>query len=149
MRFKIKNKGFTLLLAVLVSSLLLSIGLGIFNITIKEVLLSSIGRESQFAFYAADTGIECALYWNDKQSKFSTTTPSTVTCGGTTVSDGGGVGFDTPMIFEFEVSGFCSVVSVTKSLTHPRTRIESKGYNTTCGNDINPRRVERAIRVTF
>lgn len=55
-----------MLFAVLVSSVLLSVGVSIFNLTIKELTLSSSGRESQFAFYAADTGIECAVYWDFK-----------------------------------------------------------------------------------
>jgi Tfp pilus assembly protein PilX len=62
------EKGFAMLFAVLVSSVLLSIGLSIFNLMLKEIALSSSGRESQFAFYAADTGIECALYWDFKAS---------------------------------------------------------------------------------
>ncbi|MBI2618266.1 hypothetical protein HYW58_02325, partial [Candidatus Kaiserbacteria bacterium] len=80
--FKNKNKdgGFTLLIAVLVAGVLLAIGLAIFNIAIKELLLSSSGRDSQFAFYAADSGTECALFWEQKQNGFSTSTPSAVTC---------------------------------------------------------------------
>jgi hypothetical protein len=70
-----KQKGFAMLFAVLVSSVLLSIGLSIFNLTVKELVLSSSGRESQFAFYAADTGAECALYWDLKGDKiFATST---------------------------------------------------------------------------
>ncbi len=61
-----KEKGFAMLFAVLVSSVLLSVGVSIFNLTIKDLVLSSSGRESQFAFYAADTGIECAIYWDFK-----------------------------------------------------------------------------------
>src|SRR5581483_9987816 len=60
------NKGFAMLFAVLVASLLLAIGISIFNLTVKELILSSSGRESQFAFYAADTGAECAIYWDFK-----------------------------------------------------------------------------------
>ncbi len=56
---KVKNnRGFTLLLASLIASLLATIGLAMFAIAQKEVRLSSMGRESQFAFYAADTGAE-------------------------------------------------------------------------------------------
>ncbi len=143
------DRGFTLLIAVLISGVLLSIGLAIFNITIKELLLSSSGRDSQFAFYAADSGTECALYWDQKGGGFSTSTAGTINCNNTSILDVGGVGYNSPMTFQFEVDGFCSVVSVTKSETHPRTKVESKGYNTTCDNVINPRRIERAIRVTY
>lgn len=73
------NRGFALLFAVLTSSVLLSIGASIFNLTLKELVLSSSGRESQFAFYAADTGVECALYWDTTpalQYMFATSTDS-------------------------------------------------------------------------
>ena len=56
------KKGFALLFAILASSVLLSIGAAIWNIAFREVLLSSFGRESQSAFYVADTAIECAFY---------------------------------------------------------------------------------------
>jgi len=144
-----KQAGFAVLYAVLVSSILLSIGLAIFNITIKELLLSSSGRDSQFAFYAADSGAECALYWEQKGGGFSTSTAGSISCNGSTIPNIGGVGYDTAMVFQFEVDGFCSIVSVIQSETHPRTKIESKGYNTTCDNTVNPRRIERAIRVTY
>lgn len=58
------NKGFTLLFAVLVSVLVLAVGASIISIALKQVVLSGAGRESQFAFYAANTGLECALYWD-------------------------------------------------------------------------------------
>lgn len=58
------NKGYTLLFAVLVSVLVLSVGLSILNISKKEFLLSSSARESTKAFYAADSGLECAAYFD-------------------------------------------------------------------------------------
>lgn len=58
------NKGFTLLFAVIVSTLVLAVGGSIINIALKQVILSGVGRDSQYAFYAANTGIECALYWD-------------------------------------------------------------------------------------
>ena len=57
-----KNKGFTLLLSLLVISVILSVGLGVSNIMIKELKLSGLGRESQVAFYAADAGVECFFF---------------------------------------------------------------------------------------
>lgn len=64
----IPNSGFTLFYAVLVSSLLLALGLAIFNITYKELILSAGARESATAFYAADSGLECALFWDRKHT---------------------------------------------------------------------------------
>ena len=83
---KNSERGFTLLLAALVGSLVLALGISIVTIVQKSVTLSSIGRESQFAFYAADSGAECALYWDIRHAHFSTSTPPTeITCNGQTV----------------------------------------------------------------
>ncbi|MEK7075414.1 MAG: pilus assembly PilX N-terminal domain-containing protein [Patescibacteria group bacterium] len=138
------KKGFTLLMATVISSLLLSIGISIYNITLKELILSSYGRNSQFAFYAADTGLECALYWNIKKDAFSTTTPSTIECDGKTIENVGGGPISTFNI-NFSPEPFCATVTVDKSGS--RTIIESRGYNT-CNVD-NPRRVERGMRITY
>jgi hypothetical protein len=64
------SRGFTLFYAVLVSSLLLAIGLAVLNITYKEFVLSSGARDSETAFYAADTALECALYWDGNAHAF-------------------------------------------------------------------------------
>lgn len=154
---KIKNKkGFALLYAVLVSSILLSIGLAIFNITMKELLLSSLGRDSQFAFYAADTGIECALYWDfvPAISAFSTSSPAgSVNCGGgdepdrPVISTGGDGVYERRFQIDFAPEPYCVKVLVTKKESPRETIIESRGYNT-CDN-TSPRRVERALRVTY
>ena len=63
------QKGAVLLIAVTVASLVLSIGLGILNITTKEVILSAYNRESNKAFYASNAGIECALFWDISYAK--------------------------------------------------------------------------------
>lgn len=62
-----KKNGFTLLFAVLVSILILSVGASIINLAVKQIIISGSARESQFAFYAANTGIECALFWEINQ----------------------------------------------------------------------------------
>ena len=59
---KIHNAGFALLFASLIGSLVLAIGIAILGVTIKQITLASAGRESQHAFYAADSGVECANY---------------------------------------------------------------------------------------
>lgn len=61
-----QQKGFTLLYAVLVSSIVLAASLSIINIALKQHKLSALSRESQVAFYAANTGVDCALYWDVK-----------------------------------------------------------------------------------
>jgi len=63
------KKGFALLFSVLLSSLLLTIGLSIFSIALKELAISSASQRSINAFYAADSGRECALYWDTKRGE--------------------------------------------------------------------------------
>jgi hypothetical protein len=61
----LKNKnGFALIFSLFVTVLLLAVVASISFIAIKQVTLSSTGRESQYAFYAANSGVECALYWD-------------------------------------------------------------------------------------
>ena len=52
--------------ASLVASLSLAIGLAIYDITIRTLELSTVTAKSEYAIYAADTGVECALYWDAK-----------------------------------------------------------------------------------
>lgn len=60
------NSGFTLFIALIVSSLLLAIGFSLSTIILKQLVFANSGKESQLAFYAADSGAECALYWDRK-----------------------------------------------------------------------------------
>jgi hypothetical protein len=62
----ILNKGFTIFYASLVGSLALTVGIAIFELTIRELDLSQVATQSQFAIYAADVGAECAMYWDSK-----------------------------------------------------------------------------------
>lgn len=86
----ISQRGFTLLLAALVSSIVLSLAVSIFDIAQKQVLLASMSQQSQYAFFAADTAAECALYWDVKPavSYFSQTPPTSPSpqCDGSTLS---------------------------------------------------------------
>jgi hypothetical protein len=74
-------KGFTIFFAMLVGSLALAVGLAIYDLTVREIDLSAAASQSQFAIYAADTGVECALYWDSKYggsgTAFGTSTGST------------------------------------------------------------------------
>ncbi len=149
------NGGYTLLFAVLISSLMLSIGVAVFNIAIKEFKLSSTGRESQFAFYAADTGTECALYWDLKFAAFSTTSPlGSLDCGGNSLSVTNTN--PSPNIYHskfrilFSPEPYCVDVIVMKEDiggTQIRTDIQAFGRNSCVVG--SPRRVERAIRVRY
>lgn len=66
------KKGFALLFSVLVSGLLLTIGLSILNISLKELSISTATRQSIYAFYAADSGREYVKYRDTKIGDAST-----------------------------------------------------------------------------
>lgn len=57
-----KQKGYVLLLAVLISSIILAMSMGVFAISIKEVALATFARDSVRAFAAASRGLECAVF---------------------------------------------------------------------------------------
>ncbi|OHA89245.1 MAG: hypothetical protein A3C70_00150 [Candidatus Zambryskibacteria bacterium RIFCSPHIGHO2_02_FULL_43_14] len=146
-----KNQGFTLFVAIVITGTLLLVATGIVSLAVRQALISAFGRESQYAFYAADTGIECTLYWDVKNpagfSAFSTSTGSTISCNGSSFNVGG-----SPLsTFSFTMApeSYCVSVTVTKAYVSNVlvTTIESKGYNT-CDLS-NPRRVERAIRAKY
>jgi Tfp pilus assembly protein PilX len=142
--FKKNKKGFALLFSVLVSSLLLTIGLSIFNIALKELAISRASRQSIYAFYAADSGREYVLYRDtnvgdmlpfdfDRESTYST---SAVTNNGniTLVKDIGGPNYK---------------VTITKSWHDPTrlkmdTIIKATGWDSEGGD-----RIERAIEETY
>jgi len=142
------NKGFTLFIAIIVAGTLLLIATGITGLAVKQSLISSTGRESQYAFYAADTGMECALYWDVQNSSgisaFSTSTGSVINCNNQNMTVGGTA--ISTFTLNLNPDPFCATVTVAKN-DNGSTRIESKGYNT-CDTS-NPRRVERAVRATY
>ncbi|OGZ32608.1 MAG: hypothetical protein A3H02_01795 [Candidatus Niyogibacteria bacterium RIFCSPLOWO2_12_FULL_41_13] len=125
----VKN-GFLLLLAVLIISIILSLGLGVGNVVLNQIKLSGAGEDSQIAFYAADAGAESALYRDLKQNEF----PS----GGSFILS--------------LANGSCAEVSVTKAGSPVLTTIESRGRNRT--SDPNQclkieRAAERGISLSY
>jgi hypothetical protein len=163
------KRGFTLLLAALVASIVLALGSSIFLIARKQVTLSSLGRDSQFAFYAADTGAECALYWDIKHGAFGSSTPATAPhCAGQvlgeTVTDGDR-SLGAPYTIEFELdlfvdadgalgtfddSGYCAHVSVRKNTSNPFTVIHADGYSTPCETiETSARALQRSVQLQY
>lgn len=142
------QKGFTLFMAMVITATLLLIAGGVANLAIRQSLISNAGKESQMAFYAADTGMECALYWDinnpSGSSAFSVSTGSNIVCNDQTVTVGGS-SVSTFGPINFAPDPYCVFVTVEKNGT--ATEIESRGYNT-C--DLSsPRRVERAVRASY
>ena len=62
------ESGFALLISLIVVGVVISIGLSVLDLTIKQVNLSTNAKESELAFHAANAGIECARYWRRASS---------------------------------------------------------------------------------
>lgn len=61
MKDKSKQSGYTLLFAIIVSSVVLSIAAFILSVSRKQIVLSSVTRDSTLAIYAADSAIQCLV----------------------------------------------------------------------------------------
>ena len=88
-----QNKGFTLLIAIVVTSMMLIVSFVVANVALKQLVLADAGVESQYAFYNADSGADCAVYWDLKRgnngiSPFATSTAGSISCGSNTVTTG-------------------------------------------------------------
>lgn len=159
---KTTQKGFTLFVSLIVTSILLAVGFSIGNIILKQLSLSSSGRESQIAFFAADSGAECALYWDRKDSNglssldsvFATTSNAqhvtdVVKCGagfdnlGTISNVAFFNGLDnltatTTFYVNFNSrtdANYRACAKVTVAKNGPFTVIESRGYNSSMKGD--------------
>ena len=142
---KKNNKGFVILFAVPIAAILLAVALGVSNIALKEVNFSTSAKDTNNAFFAADTGLEYVLF-RDKPPVSSYPTPAA----GTSTT------FPPVILYGLGTGGFnCVIVTVTKNnITPPvRTTIISKGYNrggdnASCtSSSIN--RIEREIKVSY
>ncbi|MEX0672823.1 MAG: hypothetical protein WDZ82_02595 [Candidatus Paceibacterota bacterium] len=171
-----QDSGVSLLVAIIVVAVVMFISAAVSGMSFNQLQLTSIGENSQYAFYAADSGIECALYWDLLHDAFPS--PDEVGDGSTgdiecndnssdsswgvkemsvdenVACDGG-----TCDITTFKIVGLLSEpeacaqqVTVTETQMSDgriRTDVESLGRND-CSNDADPdRTVERAVRVTY
>lgn len=152
------ERGFTLLLASLISSVVLSIGSSIFALAQKEITISSLGRDSQFAFYAADTGAECALYWDIRYQYFQAgAAPPGVspTCDNQAINASGRQPtLPQTMTFQFEPNGYCAQVRVEKSVSPVTggvaTIVHSDGFSTNCASiSTSARSLQRAVELDY
>ena len=158
------KKGFVLLFAIVMAGLILSMTMGIANLTLKEIIFSTSTRDGSDAVFAADVGVECASF-NDKSgnNKFPRTGPATpITCFGTSITPTFTVPAANQGQYDFTVNGLnnslkgCAKVTVLKSNTNPlvgeTTTITAKGYNlggdATC-NSTSRNLLERRVQLTF
>ncbi|MDD5050417.1 MAG: hypothetical protein PHV93_01585 [Candidatus Pacebacteria bacterium] len=174
----LKRRGVTVLVASLVASILLAIGLSIFNTTVKDLFFAATAKESQIAFYAADTAAECAQYWDYKGAIFATSSNSIQTVAGsgrtcvssnqditsgakwvpTAHSSASPAYFDTQFQISFTTpNNACADVTVTKTALpdgiNSATTISAYGYDTSCADvnsgNPNPRTVQRGVEFSY
>jgi len=145
------------MIVLLLISVVLVVGLGVFDIILGEIILSIAGRESQKSLYAADSGIECALYWDLKQSSFNSSS-YTINCAGKQIN--GNMNDPVASTTTFDLTfdnGACAQVTVDKSnllgINPPQTIVTSRGYNVSGENGLcnstNSKKVERAMRNAY
>ncbi len=173
-----KKSGYTLLFAVLVSVLILGVAVFISGIARKQYILSSTALDSMYAFYAADSGIECVA----ASGVPSSTAPTAINCNtqipsisygnpnppistpfpdqasGAPISEANfSIGFY-PQGYSNSLTG-CAVIKID---TYQETGggwhaiVVSRGYNLCVGsagsytpNSTSPRTVERALRLDY
>lgn len=63
-----QESGFALLMTLIVVGVVLSVGMSILDLSIKQVKLSTNAKESEVAFHAANAGMECARYWRREEA---------------------------------------------------------------------------------
>jgi hypothetical protein len=162
---KSKQSGFVILFAMIISTIILILGSGIFSIAYKEALLQTGGTDTLNALYAADAGMDCAFYLD------SAVLPAVYDCNaGTATATGVGSIFSAinanpptagnPVSVDFRLkypNKTCSHITVSRILKplpapHIETKIYSQGYNVCDGTapEINnPNLVERVLEATY
>ncbi len=152
------SSGFVVLFAMLISSLILLISSGMYTIVQKQVVLASYSKESQKAFYSADSALDCALYHDvgvtethfPPKAEFAT---KDISCGGgimkiskldeitTGSSDEGGETFTYPYVFRYYAKerpgDGCAYVLVEKENQGGliSTRMTAAGFNVCTPNE--------------
>lgn len=149
------NRGFVILFAVTISSILLSIALGVANISLNELRFSTSARATNDAFFAADTGAECALlYDREDEANNAFTGSATINCAGAPIVLDGFAPTWTFIIPNLGSTGeSCSKVTVYKNVVPPNifTTITAKGFNIGDANceSTSLNRIEREIRLSY
>lgn len=154
MRYTRTQRGFTLLIAVILSSVALSIGIALLDIAYKQVILASSIKQSQVAFYNADSIMECALYFDQQQNAFSYTSPlSSITCNtvSLTVTSNQVPAPPNARVRTFVVPCGVAGESIASTTVYKwntgATSIYSSGFNLCDPNSA--RRIERGLKATY
>lgn len=160
--------------AVLISSLALAIGVAMYDLVVRQLQLSSTTEQSQYAIYAAESAVECAMYWDSKyqyvpylpHSIFATSSgdgefahgATKAICAGTDITNFGTNGWlvtstptsatsTTNLQTGLKTNAFLMVTKTFNPVTgYIETKIYSHGFNvaSTASNAV-----ERELQVTY
>lgn len=147
-----QQRGFALLIALVLTSVVLALGMALLDIAYKQVVLSSSAKNSQYAFYNADSALECALYYDQQQGAFfyNSSYGSTVTCSNLAVTGFQATQDSNARTTTFSVpcasGGTSADVTIIKDPNNG-TAIYANGYST-C-DATNPTRIERGLKAKY
>lgn len=158
MQQKQHNQGFALLFSVVVISVVVITTLAVSSLVRRGLELTTIGERSMEAFYAADAGLECALYWDIRNRDDDifrrptdpVRTNGQIRCLDDTI-DFTGRNFGSYRTYTFSVRDdtmgrdLCADIEI--QITGLNTEVYSRGYNT-C-NPGDPERIERGLRAEY
>lgn len=157
-----KNGGYAILFTVVIVGIISMITIGLSNAAYKELILSSVARDSTTAFYQADIASECALYADNQFNMINI--PAGTTCGSdpadASLNPGIPLSFTSTLISPGKTSynliladenlnKKCFRINLTKieSDVSITSKVQALGYNI-CKKS-NSRTVERAIEVNY
>jgi hypothetical protein len=157
-----RERGFALLIAVIFMSVMLTFGLSLGSLAYKQQVLASGAIASQYAFYVADAGLECALYADQQQNLFAypasapSAAPSMNCEGAAPVSTSFTYSASQFMVFSrlsLDSGQHCVDVTVYKpAAVGGITYLFSQGYNVSCATIAAPtgaRFVSRGLKAQY
>lgn len=148
----VSQRGFALLIAVVLTSVVLALGMALLDIAYKQVLLSSSAKNSQYAFYNADSALECALYYDQQQGAFfyNSNYGGTIQCSNIAVTsfaaNQDGSARTTVFSIPCASGGTSADVTVIKTPSNG-TDIYANGYSS-CDANL-PTRIERGLKAKY
>ncbi len=151
-----RQRGFALLIALIFMSVMLSFGLALSSLAYKQQTLAASSVESQYAFYAADAALECALYADQQNGgqpslfTYPQANPGVapiMSCDGNSAVSSSEAWSSTKWIVSSRLSldagTHCADVTVYKYKdpqlpNNDTTYIFSQGYDVSCGTVASP-----------
>lgn len=158
------SRGFALLVAVIFMSVMLTFGLALGSLAYKQSKLTETTVESQYAFYAADSALECVLYADQQLDAFdyakynsghSSSIPS-IACDGNnnpqqvTVLSYTGTQLVEADRLSLDSGARCADVTIYKPKSSTGTTyLFSQGYNVPCSDVGSSATVARGLEAHY